>query len=377
MSIPDTREPRHIVHMTSAHSRFDIRIYHKQCVSLAKAGYRVTLIVADGKGNETTSQGIEIIDCGKPTGRLNRIVFSARRVGAAARKINADLYQFHDPELMFVGLSLKRRGKRVVFDSHEDVPKQMLGKPYLTPFLRRVMAGLIASLEKYACRRFDGVIGATPYITNKFRLFARRSENINNFPMLGELDTNLPWSSKQSEICYVGQIALIRGIVPLVQSLEYTSVPARLNLVGSFAESETEAAVRKQAGWGRVNALGHLDRPGVRDIMSRSMGGIVTFLPLPNHVDAQPNKMFEYMAAGIPVIASDFPLWREIIIGNDCGICVDPSDPHATAEAVDALVSNPARAKEMGENGKRAVSQKYNWGIEESRLISFYQELIA
>jgi glycosyltransferase involved in cell wall biosynthesis len=97
---------------------------------------------------------------------------------------------------------------------------------------------------------------------------------------------------------------------------------------------------------------------------------------MPNHIDAQPNKMFEYMSAGLPLIASDFPLWREIVEGNDCGVCVDPADPAAIAEAIDRLVENPDLARRMGENGQRAVHERYNWAIEEKKLLALYDTVL-
>jgi len=130
-------------------------------------------------------------------------------------------------------------------------------------------------------------------------------------------------------------------------------------------------------GWQRVNVLGFLDRAGVRDVLGRSMAGLVTFHPAPNHIDSQPNKMFEYMSAGIPVIASDFPLWREIIAGNDCGLLVDPLNPAAIAEAIDYLISHPEEAERMGRNGRRAVEEQYNWEHEATKLIQFYEQILG
>ena len=75
--------------------------------------------------------------------------------------------------------------------------------------------------------------------------------------------------------------------------------------------------------------------------------------------------MFEYMSSGVPVIASNFPLWREIIEGNNCGICVDPLNPTAIATAIDTLAKDPDRARQMGRNGQKAVLEKFNWSAEE------------
>lgn len=150
---------------------------------------------------------------------------------------------------------------------------------------------------------------------------------------------------------------------------------ARLQLAGKFNEPAVEAAAHADKGWQRVDALGFVGRDDVREILSRCVGGLVTFLPSPSHIDAQPNKMFEYMSAGVPVIGSNFPLWKEIIEGNQCGLCVDPLDPKAIAEAIDYLVLHPAEAEQMGRNGQKAVQEKYNWFIEEQKLLYFYRSL--
>ncbi len=366
-----------VAHLTSAHPRFDIRIFSKMCESLARAGFSVSQIVADGEGNETTASGVHIVDVGRSKGRLGRMAGATRRIKDAAFTLDADLYHLHDPELMPVGLTLKRHGKRVIFDFHEDVPKQLLGKPYLNPLLLRRLSATFARFEAWAVPKFDAIVGATPAITDKFCGRAQRAVNINNFPHLGELENSLPWDGKADEIAYVGGIARIRGIEPLVQALEKTRPDVRLNLVGSFASDGSEQMVKGHAGWSRVNPLGFIDRVGVRAILARSVAGMVTFLPLPNHIDAQPNKMFEYMSAGIPVIASDFPLWREIIVGHDCGLCVDPEDPRAIAAAINFLVSDRARAEQMGRNGRAAVQTIFNWSREEEKLLQLYGDILA
>jgi glycosyltransferase involved in cell wall biosynthesis len=360
-----------IVHLTSAHPRNDTRIFSKQCRTLAAQGYEVTLVVADDLGDEYRD-GVTIVDVGRLPGRLKRILSTTRRIGDKAIALDADIYQFHDPELLPVGLRLKRLGKKVIFDSHEDVSRQLLGKPYLGPLLGRIVSSTYSIVERYACSRFDGIITATPFIRDNFLKINPVTVDVNNFPMVGELDSGASWDNKQDEVCYVGGIGSIRGIRELVQAGQFLSSDARLNLVGTFSESEVEAEVKESPGWRRVNAYGLLDRQGVREVMQRSLAGVVTFLPLPNHLDALPTKMFEYMSSGIPVIASNFPLWREIIEGNHCGICVDPLDPKAIAAAIDYLVTHPQAAKAMGENGHRAVLEKYNWTVQANKLTDFY-----
>ena len=364
-----------IAHLTSVHSRYDIRIFRKQCRTLAQAGHEVCLIVADGKGDEV-KDGVRIIDVGKLSGRLNRIFRTTRKVHDRALALQADIYQLHDPELIPVGVRLKKHGKKVIFDSHEDVPKQLLSKPYLHPLARRIVAGVFSGYEKYACRKLDAILTATPHIRDKFKNINKNVLDVNNFPMLGELDAMVPWTHKKNEVCYVGGITSIRGIREVINSLALVKTGARLNLVGRFSEPDVEREAKTLRGWQAVNEHGQLDREEVRDVLGSSLAGLVTFHPLPNHIDAQPNKMFEYMSSGIPVIASYFPLWREIIEGSNCGLCVDPLQPTAIAEAIDYLVSHPEEAAALGRNGQRAVNERYNWDLEGRKLLQFYTELL-
>ena len=169
----------------------------------------------------------------------------------------------------------------------------------------------------------------------------------------------------------------IRGIVEVVQAMGKLRSISRLNLVGSFSDECLKRQLQEQPGWQRVNPLGFLDRQGVRDVLSRSIAGLVTLHPVINYIDALPVKMFEYMSAGIPVIASDFPLWRDIIAGHDCGLLVDPLNPGAIAEAIDYLITNPVDAERMGGNGRRAIEKLYNWEHEGQKLLTFYDVILG
>ncbi len=362
-------------HLTSAHPRYDTRIFLKQCRSLAANGYAVSLVVADGRGDEEKN-GVRILDAGYSPGRFNRIFESTQRVLRRATELNADIYHLHDPELIPIGLRLKKLGKRVIFDAHEDFPKQLLGKPYLGPVRLRMLAAAFSRFERYACRRFDGIVAATPTIGRKFKAINPQTVVINNFPLPGELNGGVPWGSKQTEVCYVGVISAMRGIREIVAAMGAVQSSVRLTLAGEFFEAEVEAEVRALPGWNRTRALGLVDRERVRDLMGQSIAGLVTFHPLPNHIDAQPSKMFEYMSAGIPIIASNFSLWREIVEGNDCGLCVDPLDSTAIAAAIDDLATNRHKAQRMGDNGRKAVMSQYNWPMEEDKLLSFYSLLL-
>lgn len=363
-----------VAHLTSVHPRYDTRIFLKECTSLAGSGYDVHLVVADGYG-DAYRNGVHIHDVGPSIGRLDRMRNAALRVFVKAIALEADVYHLHDPELMPIGIKLKRRGKTVVFDAHEDLPKQLLSKPYLAPGARRLISWTLGFYERWACRRYDGVVAATPSIGAKFQLVNPQTVTVNNYPLVSEFENKQSWQDKKAEVCYIGGISEVRGILRVCAAMGMIQGNVRLNLAGAFSEPEVETRAKTAIGWSKVNQLGFLDRQVVCEVLGRSIAGIVTFLPVPNHIEAQPNKMFEYMCAGIPVIASDFPRWREIVEGNDCGILVDPNDPIQIAAAIDTLVANPELAQRMGENGRRAVEVRFNWEKEERALLDFYRAM--
>lgn len=365
-----------IVHLSSAHSRYDTRIFIKMCSSLAQYGYVVSLIVADGLGDEVKN-GVSIFDVGaRAGGRLSRMTKAVSCVFEKAKALDADIYHLHDPELMPIGIKLKKLGKIVIFDAHEDLPKQILGKPYLSKPTRIVLSKIFLYYERWSCPKFDAVITATPFIRDKFLKINPNTLDVNNFPLLGELSNTSEWEQKEDEVAYVGGIAKIRGAEEIVAALEYTQ-GVRLNLAGQFSEKAVEVKVKNHSSWSKINELGFLNRHQVHEVLARSKAGIVTLHPVINYLDALPVKMFEYMAAGIPVIASNFPVWNAIVDGAQCGLCVDPLDPKAIGEAVQYLLDYPEEAEKMGKNGRLAVEEKYNWLIEEQKLLKIYEGLLA
>lgn len=360
-----------IAHLTTVHPRYDTRIFHKECASLARR-WETRLFVADGKGEETRL-GVVIHDTGrKPANRLLRMLLTPWRTYRSARALRADVYHFHDPELIPVGLLLHWRGATVIYDVHEDVPRDILSKPWLPSWSRGIVSRVFECLENFAARRFSAVVAATPYITERFCSIGAKAVNVNNYPILDELAAPLERAREARTICYVGGITVLRGAREMVAALP--EARATLLLAGPFESAAFESELRAMPGWQQVRYFGVADRISARDIMTRSLLGVVLLHPAPNHMDALPTKMFEYMSAGIAVLASDFPLWRGIVEDSDAGLCVDPLDSVAIARTLSALLDDPARLEAMGQAGRRAVVERYSWENEEQTLLALYEE---
>jgi glycosyltransferase involved in cell wall biosynthesis len=361
-----------VCQMTSSHSAHDIRIFLKECKSLVMSGYKVVLLAPNEK--DENIDNVEIRAIPKINNIFMRMITSSWSVYRLAIKENASLYHFHDPELLPCGLLLKWRGKKVIYDAHEDVPQDIMMKDWIPLYVRKIMSILFKIFEDNMVKQFDVIAAATPYITKRFQELGCKAVNLNNYPFGDELIKVNSNNIRDKTVCFVGGIDKNRGIVEMIQAIGLTS--GKLYLVGTFSTKNLRDYVMTLAGWKQVVELGQCQRSQVADILSISSAGLVLFKPGANHNNAQPNKMFEYMSAGIPVIASNFPLWREIVEGNRCGICVNPLSIDEISQAIRWVFDHPDEAAEMGENGRRAIRSKYNWEHEQNVLVELYRSLL-
>lgn len=344
---------------------------------MASRDVKVTLVVADSKGDEMIDN-VEIIDIGAPAGRLKRITQTTTEIFNKAKELNADLFHLHDPELLLIAKKLKKLNKKVIFDSHEDTVNTILVSPYLKSPVSNIISFLYGNFERYICRKIDGVIGATPHIESYFKKFARQTENINNYPILSDKkQENISWDQKQNEVCYIGSIDDTRGIKDLMNSLDITESEVRLNLAGMYSSSSLERDIKEHKNYYLVNDFGYINSEEVKNIYSRSIAGVVTLHPIPTFLVSLPIKMFEYMVAGIPFIASDFPYWRSLLKGSNCCIFVDPQKPNEIAAAIDHFILNKEIAKQMGEVGRKLVYENFSWKSQSEKLLTFYQKVLS
>jgi len=367
-------DKKKVVHFSSVHSCFDTRIFIKECKTLAKAGYDVVLAVSHNK--DEIVDGVKIKSISKPKNRLERMFKTVFDIYRSVLQEDAALYHFHDPELIPVGIMLRLKGKKVIYDVHEDLPRQIMTKPWINPMLRRIVSICADVIEHIGVRFFNGIVAVTPTIAKRFP--ENKAVVVHNYPILGELATveAVPYSERPPYVVYVGGITVIRGIKEMIQAIRLIPEDIAINLVlaGSITEQDVQKVV--ESADQRVNFIGWQSRGQVAKLLGKARVGLVLFHPAPNHVEALPNKLFEYMSAGLPVIASDFPLWRKIIEDIRCGLLVDPLDPKQIADAVQWILEHPAEAEDMGKRGQEAVYERYNWDKEAEKLFSLYNKIL-
>jgi glycosyltransferase involved in cell wall biosynthesis len=363
-----------ICHCTSVHSRYDVRIFLKECNELQRNGYQVHLIIADDKANEVID-GIHICSVKKEKIRLLRFLLTTGRIYKKAKLIKADVYHLHDPELLPMGWLLRLSGHKVVFDSHECYKTTMRDK-FSFVLLRKIFSIFYAKIEKFFCKRMNGLVAATENIASVLRFYNSNVIVLHNYPLLREYPKILNKNSRTRNIFYSGDISKDRGILKLIKALEYLK-DVHLILCGTFYDVDVKQTCTTLPGWNKVHYQGYCNRSQLQYLGASCCCGIVNLLPKANYVTACPNKFFEYMAMGLPIIASSFPLWQKIVEneGYPIGLCIDPCDPMFIAEAIKWILDNPNDAAEMGLNGRKAVEKKYNFEKERSFLCQLYNTL--
>lgn len=369
-----------ILHISTVHPRDDSRIRSKELNSLAAAfPGKVAFFVQDGLGNDMCStHGVRIVDTGPRLPRLRRIVVGGARMFRAVIAARPTIVHFHDPELLPWALLLKLWGIKIVYDVHEDVPQQVKHTPGLNRFARKILPPFVTIAEWVGAKILDGIVVPTPTIGDRFP--PRKTALVRNFPLLDELHTPAarPMQDRPKQFAYVGYISVVRNIFGMMKAVAQMPDPdVRLRLVGSFALMETELQAKALPEWSRVTFDGWASREGVASAMADARAGLVLLLPIEHEMLTYPIKLFEYMAAGIPIIASDFPVWREFVEEAGCGLVVDPQDSDAVVAAMQWILSNPEQAQDMGLRGRKAVEEKLNWEREAETLVAFYRQSLG
>ncbi len=360
-----------IVMLTSAHPATDDRIFYREAKSLLEAGFSVCVVGRHPVS--TVVDGIAIHALPSPPSRAARLLLGWTILKLALR-LKGKLYIFHDPELFGVGLILSLLGKHVVYDSHENLPKQFLQKDWLPWPVRVLLFPAVYASEYLASRLLSGVIAAVPTIQRRFG--KKRTVLVRNFPTrsaLVVLGGGSDICSRADIAIYTGGLSRIRGIRELVQAFAGVR-GAQLWLVGKFDDVQFECEILSNLP-DNVTWFGWKPFPEVLKMYRSAKIGLCLLYPEPNHRNSLPVKLFEYLGAGLPVVASDFPEFAEYVEG--CGLQVDPHNVGQIRDAVQTLFSDEETLSQMSLRARERVLNSFAWEPEAARLVQFCKDRMA
>lgn len=365
-----------ICHLTSAHDSNDIRIFQKECVSIAENNSFKVFLIAPGESRE--EKGVTVIGIGdKPASRVKRMLFFTRNVYKKALELDADIYHFHDPELLSVGYKLKNFGKKVIFDSHEFTYEQIKIKSYIPKLLRYIIAYLFYKKETKICRELDAVIFPCKVDgKNPFEGRCKKTVFINNLPKFSEFANDENENIiKEYDICHIGSLTAERGITEMLEASKRGGFSVILG--GEFSSEEYRLSLDKKGLLENVDFVGYCSREKVIQYLKKSKIGISTIHPVGQYPisDNLPTKVYEYMAMGIPVIISNFEYPKRLLSKYKFGISVDPNNVSDIYEAMKTIINDESLRKEMGREGNKAIKEELSWEKEIEKLYALYEEL--
>ncbi|MBN4071176.1 glycosyltransferase family 4 protein [Crocinitomix catalasitica] len=358
-----------VCHLTSVHKHTDNRVFFKECSSLSNAGYDVSLI-APGV-HDHNRNGVQIYGVPTNSNRLKRVFSTAFvHVFKKAKQLKADVYHFHDMELIPVGLMLRILGKKVIYDVHENSAAAILSRTYIkSRFIKVVLSKCISILEKGTAGYFNAIVTARPDISDLFE--KHKPFTLRNFPILPNCDEipEVDIRKTKAAVIYVGGMTEIRGVKELINAFEKID-EAELWLLGFFGTPEFEQKCKSLKGWKNVQFFGQVEAGDIFAYIKKADIGIVTFLPVPNHITTLATKPFEYMACGLPIIMSDFEYWRNFF--QDSSLYVNPENEEEISSAIKKLLSDKPLMESMGNKNLELTMNEYNWEKESKVLLSAY-----
>ena len=367
-----------VCHVISGYFRNDARVFTRQCLSLKDAGYEVSLLTNDG-GEDEVLMGIKVHSCGQLWPRWRTLLFARLQFKQKALEIDADVYQLHSPELLPLGVELKKLGKKVVYDAHEDMQAHILEKDWLPTFSRKAISFLVSNYMRYGYKKIDQIVSPHSHVVKKISDEMDKGVLIANFPILKDLeDISLnAVSEKDPIICYSGTVYSYSNQEQIVESI--SSIPNVRYEVAGVIEEVHKNSLLKMSGGQKVVFHGRINQESLRDLYRRSLVGIVVYdykLNLGYNLGSYgTNKLFEYMEAGLPVICTDYLLWKEIIEEYNCGFYVTPGDVDGIRRSIETIVGDRNLAYEMGRNSRRAALVRFNWESENSKYLEIFDRL--
>jgi glycosyltransferase involved in cell wall biosynthesis len=369
-----------VVHLTNVHPCHNTRILYKECQTLAQEGFEVVLVVPHEEKIDGVIGGVRIRSIPKPRNRLQRMICTGYRAFRTSLQEDADLYHIHDPELLPWAQLLRLSGKPVIYDMHEYLRGAILDKGWIRPFLRRPVSAFMGRLERMLMSGLPVIFAEYSY--RKHCPHLMMSATVLNLPDVSCFLSIQADKYEQFTAGYMGGVCEARGSLAMLEALRILRDQGQrigFQCVGPVSE-EHMRVLRSRIDPDQapdVRFHGQLIQQDGWRIMARCHVGLAVLQAVPNYLESYPTKMFEYMVLGMPVVVSDFPLYRDIVERYRCGFCVDPSNPGQLAEALLYLSRHAQEAAAMGARGREAVRNDLNWATESRKLIGFYRTLLS
>lgn len=365
-----------ICHVTTVHpNRYDVRIFEKECTTLAKNGYDVTLIVND-KLQDEERNGVKIVSLRMDSrSRVDRAIRVANKAFSKAEEVDAEIYHIHDPELLGIAVKLRKRGKKVIFDSHEFTAMQILTKEYIPVVFRKQIADIYRRYEENRLRKLSGLVMPCLYDGKDYFSKVRIPKVIiGNLPIISQTNDLCDTYEKKDKVCYVGSITESRGIFHMIKAAFLAG--KKLVLIGDMP-LEMKQMLEQMPEYSNVEYLGVLSHDVALHEMSKCAVGLALLQDEGQYskLGNLPTKLYEYMMLGIPAVISNFSFYEKILKNYEFGIACDPSDDLAIANAINIIINDKKKQKRMSEAGINAIRLEMNWQKEAEKLLKLYREI--
>jgi len=411
--------------LTSVRSALEPRMFHRESRSLKQAGYEVTVVAPltkDGflfdmvgeriAAEETIIQDIRIIGFREKRSRFGKVQTALNLLSLITNgrvklgpnryadlidkcmKLNADIYHCNDIWSLYAAIQIKRhlekhgRKPKIIYDVYEYTPAVYPGSNIIEDLYNSVLRKVSIHFEKNALKYVDYVITANQ-ITRGYLLGLNRfiqTEVIYNCPGLSIFQEPRSKVAHKDKItlCHEGYLWFRRGLKQMIEVMrvlkERYGDKVELLIVGDVYGEEGEYLNEKLKEYDlhdTIRCTGWLPYEKVGGAISLADIGIIFLEPTENNMLAgPPNKLFNYMRYGLPVVSVDLPETSRIIRETQCGLIVKDRSINNLAEALSTLMDDEDKRRQIGENAKKAVHNQYSWQQMEKRLLRVYEELL-
>lgn len=369
-----------VCHIISGYYRIDARVFQRQCKSLQKNGFEISVLTNDGNPEETID-GIKFYSCELTyNSRIKTMLNATKQFMQKAKEIDADVYQLHSPELFDLGLKLKKLGKIVVYDAHEDLPRHVQEKEWLPKYSRKFISYFVEMYMDYVLKKYDYILTPHSHVVESLKHKVKNIDLVPNFPLVKPLNnfTFEEYSNRSNIICYTGSVypysnqELLASVLNSFENLKYD--------IAGFIDEKLLVSLKNINKKDQITFHGRIPWGELPNFYQKATIGYVLYdykLNLGYKLGSYgTNKLFEYMEEGLPFICTDYILWKEICDDYKCGLYVEPGNKLQLQNAIKFLINNKLEAYQMGQNGKEAVKSVFNWDIQELKYVKIFNELL-